>query len=420
MSENTQTGITMNQAEDLITSILRRNNIPLRAPSSGATPDVPAPEDIDTGNRKRIFKGIKQVTYEEYTNLTEEERKQYMFFVRESADAAFGFVGIGNLKYTMVPEDIRGIDCGYFDCIDYSKHYFTIEVTEPGELGFERKDGTIFYSLDDGGTWTEFVDPIQIDNAQTKIIFKGNNADMQGERGIGTFTSDDNLKFNVSGNIMSLMFGDNFVGQLDIPVAHAFRSLFFSCMGLVDAGNLSLPATGLTENCYSMLFMEAINLVKPPKLPAMVMADECYSHLFDNCWSLETAPKFPATTLASNCYYSTFANCRGLINAPEILPATQLVYYCYDSMFLNCPSLEVGPYLPATTVAEGAYALMFDSCSSLSSIRCAANAGVTSNNCYSFLARTLGGTFLVDSEEARIAWMNSGCVPGNWEIQVSN
>ena len=66
----------MNQAEDLITSILRRNNIPLRAPSSGATPDVPAPEDIDTGNRKRIFKGIKQVTYEEYTNLTEEERKQ--------------------------------------------------------------------------------------------------------------------------------------------------------------------------------------------------------------------------------------------------------------------------------------------------------------------------------------------------------
>lgn len=415
-----ETGMTMDQVESLLSSILKNNGISLRATDPQDTPNVPKPEDVDTGDRTRLLKGIKQVTFEEYEGLTEEERKQYVFFVREESGATFGFVGIGNLKYTMVPEDIRGLDCGYFDCIDYSKHYFTIEVTEPGELGFERKDGTTFYSLDDGGTWAEFVDPIQIDNAQTKIIFKGNNADMQGERGIGTFTSDDSLKFKVSGNIMSLMFGDNFVGQLDIPVAHAFRFLFFTCMGLVDAGNLSLPATGLTENCYSMLFMEAKNLVKPPKLPAMVMADECYSHLFDNCWSLETAPEFPATTLASNCYYSTFANCRGLINAPEILPATQLVDYCYDSMFLNCPSLEVGPYLPATTVAEGAYVLMFDSCHSLSSIRCAANAGVTSNNCNSFLARTLGGTFLVDSEEARIAWMNSGCVPGNWEIQVSD
>jgi hypothetical protein len=114
VNEGNETGVTMDYIEQLIRSGLRDSGVILRAPNSDDTPNVPRPEDVDTGDRKRLFKGIKQVTLDAYEALTEEERKQYVFFVREESGATFGFVGIGNLKYTMVPEDIRGIDCGFF------------------------------------------------------------------------------------------------------------------------------------------------------------------------------------------------------------------------------------------------------------------------------------------------------------------
>ena len=390
MSENTQTGITMNQAEDLITSILRRNNIPLRAPSSGATPDVPAPEDIDTGNRKRIFKGIKQVTYEEYTNLTEEERKQYVFFVRESAEAAFGFVGIGNLKYTMVPEDIRGLDCGYFDCpVPEEPDYLTftnlgsadtfIGLKTTNFIGAQDYRPTIYYSLDDGETWVDWWAVSSPDTTQMEARYSdiplapGQSVKMYGDNpnGFGTlyeplytsFVINDGVPVSASGNVMTLVSIDE---PLDIPAAGCFQYLFgMDCQNLVSAP--SLPATGLTSCCYDSMFTRCSSLENAPVLPATELAEHCYNNMFYGCTSLRDAPVLPATVMVLGCYYGMFYGCTALTGAP-VLHSTSLAPTCYSDLFRECSSLVTGPGLPAEVLYSNCYRSMFYKCTSLTGL----------------------------------------------------
>ena len=50
------------------------------------------------------------------------------------------------------------------------------------------------------------------------------------------------------------------------------------------------------------------------------------------------APALPATTLTNACYSDMFMNCTSLAAAPE-LPAPTLVEGCYSSMFSGCSSL---------------------------------------------------------------------------------
>ena len=74
-------------------------------------------------------------------------------------------------------------------------------------------------------------------------------------------------------------------------------------------------------------------------LPATTLTDYCYSHMFDGCWALTTAPELPAMTLANMCYNNMFYNCQSLTTAPELL-ATTLADMCYLNMFQNCTSLN--------------------------------------------------------------------------------
>ena len=57
----------------------------------------------------------------------------------------------------------------------------------------------------------------------------------------------------------------------------------------------------------------------------------CYAYLFAG-GTLTTAPELPATTLAYGCYAFMFDNCSLLTQAP-ILPAYDLTDFCYYNMF---------------------------------------------------------------------------------------
>jgi hypothetical protein len=91
-----------------------------------------------------------------------------------------------------------------------------------------------------------------------------------------------------------------------------------------------------------------------------------FHKLFQNCTNIVDASELvlPATTLANYCYYMMFNGCASLTSAPE-LPATTLTYYCYNYMFNGCASLTSAPELPATTLAESCYCNMFYGCTSL-------------------------------------------------------
>ena len=271
----------------------------------------------------------------------------------------------------------------------YEEQYLTFEAIEDGTFSFSKND--LQYSLDDGVTWQTLTTGTSTPtiSAGNKILWKQTGLIPAQYIGIGTFSSTG--QFNVYGNIMSLHFGDDFIGQTDLTGKdYAYARLFQDCIYITNAENLILPATTLALGCYFNMFMYCNSLTTAPELPATTLADECYSGMFTGCLSLTKATELPASTLAEYCYSSMFYNCSSLTTTPELpattlalacyfnmfsfcfslttsteLPATTLANSCYNSMFSGCSSLKTAPELPATTLATGCYTHMFGNCTSL-------------------------------------------------------
>lgn len=172
---------------------------------------------------------------------------------------------------------------------------------------------------------------------------------------------------DVYGNIMSLLYGDDFYGQ-DSWVSYSTAG-FFKNSNIRNARNLILPATTLTQACYASMFKRCSSLKSAPKLPATIMVERCYYSMFEDCSSLKSAPELPSTTLAEYCYGLMFSGCSSLNSAPK-LPATNLAKHCYYAMFMDCSILESAPELPAPALVSGCYNRMFRGCASLSYIKC--------------------------------------------------
>lgn len=169
---------------------------------------------------------------------------------------------------------------------------------------------------------------------------------------------DDDTYINCSGNIMSLIYGDNYLNWDEIPIEYCFAYLFsthdndYSFKQLKDCSQLILPNT-VTEYCYYYMFSGCPNLIKGPELPATVLAEGCYMGMFQSSTSLTGYYTLPATTLASSCYKSMFQGCTSLTTAPK-LPAITLTQNCYNNMFTNCTNLN---YIKAmfTTTPSNSY-----------------------------------------------------------------
>lgn len=231
---------------------------------------------------------------------------------------------------------------------------------------------SVSYSTD-GATWTN----INIDATDQTISVTLNQGETVHYKGLGLqyaknwevdmqsyFNTSGNI--NVSGNIMSLLYGDDFANITEFPSgsSNTFQGLFQYADKLVSAGNLVLPATALKYECYRAMFLGCTLLADAPILPATVLAYGCYNKMFMYCNSLIEAPELPATTLAGFCYDCMFLECTSLTVAP-VLPATTMMGECYRCMFLGCTSLTDAPALPATTLATQCYEDMFRRCTSL-------------------------------------------------------
>ena len=271
-----------------------------------------------------------------------------------------------------------------------------------------------------------------------KVRFKGNNT----AYGVDDFSYNtfdgSTASFNVQGNIMSLINGDSFASattisdysfvslftntsiinakNLILPVTtltnYCYYSMFQGCTSLTTAP--VLPATTLANNCYEYMFRET-NLTTAPELPATTLASNCYSSMFYGCTSLETAPELPATTLANNCYYFMFYGCTNLVNAPE-LPATTLARECYYAMFQDCTNLVTAPTLPAITLANSCYNNMFRGCTKLNYIKAMFVTKPGTDYTYDWVRGVAStGTFVKNSEAT---WNFTGTdgIPGGWTV----
>ena len=234
---------------------------------------------------------------------------------------------------------------------------------------------TISYSKDNGTTWTDITatsEGAEI-NVVTgdKVLFKGNNTRYAWDKNNYSNFSGTAI-FEAKGNIMSLLYGDNFIGQTILPDALALSQLFNSS-NIVSAEYLIMPATTITDDCYR----------------------------------------------------ATFAHCQLLTKSPKILPATTLEYECYWYMFQDCPLMTTHPELPAETLVSSCYRGMFAQCPSLTTIKCLAKEPLTSNNVGSFIENgdwhypTSGSIFYKhpDAEWPTPGFSNGYAgIPKNWII----
>ena len=242
-------------------------------------------------------------------------------------------------------------------------NYLTIEALEDG-LTASLSTNACEYCVDGDGNWKSLAagNATESINAGQTLSFRGNLTPSNSD-GIGTFTISK--KCNLKGNVMSMLFGDNAADNFSLSGKdYAFNKLFYNCKTIINANNLSLPATTLANNCYKQMFNNCTGLTTTPELPATTLETYCYIKMFRGCTSLTTAPALPATTLAISCYSNMFSGCTGLTTAPD-LPATTLANNCYSYMFDGCTSLTTAPALPATTLANYCYSYMFYGCTSL-------------------------------------------------------
>lgn len=262
---------------------------------------------------------------------------------------------------TLIESD--SVKCGYTPPTQASGDYLTFYALEDVAFLFEGRNGnTVQYSLDSGSTWATLSA-----NTATPTITSGNTVLWKGELipstnvssgvGIGKFSSTG--RFNLGGNPMSLLFGDNFRGQTSLSGKdYAFTSLFSGCSGLINAERLALPATTLSLECYAHMFSGCINLTKVSEnlLPATALTNYCYQRMFRSCYSLTTVLELPALTLSKACYSGMFQYCSNLPQAP-VLNARTLVTYCYAEMFNACSKLNYIKCLATNISAEGCTSL---------------------------------------------------------------
>lgn len=119
---------------------------------------------------------------------------------------------------------------------------------------------------------------------------------------------------NIGGNIMSLLYGNNFTGnETTFPKDKycVFYYLFYRNSHILNASDLLLPSTVLVTGCY-------------------------YS-MFDGCTKLTTAPELPASTLNYMCYYRMFGDCYRL-NSVKCLATNISAFNCLGNWVYNVPS----------------------------------------------------------------------------------
>ena len=279
------------------------------------------------------------------------------------SDAFFGLNGVTEFKLGDNDVEIRLGEKLIYP-IPQEMRMLTFVATETGTFKFS--GNSVNYSLDNGVTWRTLASNTNTPTvpAGGKIMFKAAlTPSTSWPYGIGTFSSTG--RFTAQGNPMSLLYGDNFIGQTSLSGKdYAFYGLFRNCTGLTSAENISFPATALAMSCYGYMFYGCTSLTTAPTLPATTLVYFCYQYMFQGCTSLTTAPVLSATTLGVNCYYYMFSGCTSLTTAPS-LPATTLADGCYNAMFSRCTSLTAAPQLPATTLASNCYWNMFQGCTSL-------------------------------------------------------
>ena len=328
--------------------------------------------------------------------------------------------------------------------------YLTLDVISGGTFWtYASSDVNFEYSMDGGNTWTEIPNQqttISV-NKDDKVLFKGVNGDEVYASGLthGYYMRiwGDTAVYNVYGNILSVIYGDDFGDYRTIACGYPFRDMF-SISRVVDASGLILP-DNLTEGCYMDMFGGASRLIAAPELPSVEIApDYCYQQMFQGT-ALVTAPEIKQKTIGYRSMNGMFAMCSELTVAPELYIEDAGEYsmyalfsgasissvtitladeypgqWAYAGMFMDCSLLTNTPTILTKTVSDNCFQDMFELCTSL--VNPPDLSSVTAVRQYGMSGMFQGCTSLVSSPDLLTTatypgcyrWMFNGCSSLNY------
>ncbi len=282
--------------------------------------------------------------------------------------------------------------------VPFSYNGMCLEAVSGGTIGISNPNQfTIEYKVENNDWASSNNTSISIKaNAGERVWFRGKNETYttgDSENGYNpTSINCYNGEFYLYGNMMSLIYGDDFEGKTEITGEYTFFKMFMQNTNIINHPTLGieLPATTLSPSCYRNTFYKCSKLTRAPKLPAKILTEACYSSMFAYCTALKTfpemaatdmaymsctwmmmgsgieeAPELPAMNLARSCYEFMFMECPNLKKAMSVLPATELAPNCYTGMFQRADKLENAPELPATNLKYSCYSHMFNGCKAL-------------------------------------------------------
>lgn len=128
----------------------------------------------------------------------------------------------------------------------------------------------------------------------------------------------------------------------------------------------------------------------------------------------------PATTLSENCYSRLFAGCSKLTDTPVELPALTLALGCYSNMFEGCDMIPATPHLPATELVDRCYASMFSGCGTIEQVTCLATTIPPGSNCTTgwLYGVNNSGTFTKAKDASCWTTGSSDGIPSGWSVNV--
>ena len=121
--------------------------------------------------------------------------------------------------------------------------------------------------------------------------------------------SGNTIQFNLSGNIESLEYGDDFIGKTASTIT--FGYLFKDSSGLLDASKLVLSAKIIKS--YRGLFQDCTNLVTTPVFCANEITGEGYRNMFSGCTRITRVEIPNFTTTRKDELSDMFKGCSSLV-----------------------------------------------------------------------------------------------------------
>ena len=211
----------------------------------------------------------------------------------------------------------NGIPTGWtvMNNIDNQGDYLTLSALEDGEITITissdlgtsyatylsySKDKSVWERTDVDGRYHTIKIPV---SSGDKVYLKGKAKQWYNQSDPGGASIDSTANINVSGNIMSLLYEDNFEDKTVFPdnSQYTFSWLFTNNEHLCSAEKLILPATILADGCYRFMFNGCSSLKVAPKLPTTTLANYCYWGMFSGCSSLNNITMLATDISASNC-----------------------------------------------------------------------------------------------------------------------